>query len=144
MEAYATVEDLEKRWRTLTEEEAARAEVELEDASAFIKAQLDRYGIAIDADNPVQESNLRKVTCSVARRALAYEFGGQSFGSAGVPLNGYKQTADVFTEEFSFANPMGDTYLTAAEKSTLGIGRMRVKSVPAIRGCGDARLPCGR
>lgn len=126
MEAFATVEDLQARWRTLSESEQAQAEVELLDATAFIAGQLRKYDVEVDPSDEVQAQNLTKVTCAVVRRSMSPRLDAMS----GTPLAPYTEatvTADVFTESYKFANPMGDYYLSAAEKASLGIGRMRVR-----------------
>lgn len=125
MEAFASVDDLEARWRTLSDSERAAAEVELLDATAFIAGQLAKYRVAIDPSDEVQAQNLTSVTCAVVRRSMSPRLDSMS----GTPLAPYTEatvTADVFTESYKFANPMGDYYLNAAEKAALGIGRMRV------------------
>lgn len=126
MEAFASVEDLEARWRTLTTDEQAMAQVELLDATAYIAGQLRKYGVPIDGSDDVQSQLLTKVTCDVVRRSMSPRLDSMS----GTPMAPYTEatvTADVFTESYKFANPLGDYYLTSAEKSALGIGRMRVR-----------------
>lgn len=126
MEAFASVEDLEARWRTLTTDEQAMAQVELLDATAYIAGQLRKYDVPIDGSDEVQAQLLAKVTCDVVRRSMSPRLDSMS----GTPMAPYTEatvTADVFTESYKFANPLGDYYLTGAEKSALGIGRMRIR-----------------
>lgn len=59
--AYATVEDLEKRWRKLTPSERTTAETMLDDASVII----DTY-VKGDADFNL----LGIITCNMVRRAM--------------------------------------------------------------------------
>lgn len=126
MEAFATVQDLEARWRELSDDEAARAETQLLDATAFIQAQLDRYRVAVDATDETQARNLTAVCCSVTRRSLAQQFSGDQTGAQ---YSGQTVTAGVFSQTYTYANPTGDMYLTAAEKRLLGIGRVIVSQV---------------
>lgn len=132
MIAFATVADLELRMgRTFAADELAMVDAYLLDASAFIQSQLDKYGIAVDIADEVQAQNLKKVCCSVTKRSLAPVLrGGQSEGFGYAPLSGYMQTAGAFSEQFTYANPQGDYYLTDSEKKSLGIGRMRMRSIP--------------
>lgn len=126
MKAFATTVDLQARWRTLTEDELAMAEVELQDASAFIAGEMRRYDVAIDPSDEVQSQNIVRVTCEVVRRSMSPRLD----ASEGTPLAPFTEstiTADVFTESYKYANPLGDYYLTAADKQSLGIGRMRVR-----------------
>lgn len=126
MEAFATTEDLEARWRTLSEDEKKRAETQLLDATAYIRAQLDRFRVTIDAEDETQAQNLKAVCCSVTRRSLAQQFSGDQTGAQ---YTGQTVTAGVFSQTYTYANPTGDMYLTAAEKRLLGIGRVLVSQV---------------
>ena len=133
MEAFATIEDLALRWRTFTEDEEPMVSARLMDATAYIQSRLDSEGIAVDPENEVQAHNLKWVTCNVARRSLsptldAGQGGGNGFTQA--PLKGYMQTAGSFTEQFQFENPLGDMYLLRAEEKALGLGRMRLRTIP--------------
>ena len=134
MEAFATVEDLELRWnRTFTTEQIPVVEARLMDATAYISSRLDASGVAVNPEDEVQQLNLVRVCCDVARRSLAPmldsgQGGGNNF--AQVPLKGYMQTAGAFTEQFTFENPMGDLYLLKGEEKALGIGGMRFKTIP--------------
>lgn len=124
MDAFATIDDLTARWRELTEDEEARATEELLDATALITALLNKYRVTIDADDEVQARNLMVVTCSVVRRAMSAD---QTTSGAGAfPLSSVTETAGVFSATYSYANSLGDKFLTNAEKRLLGIGRMRV------------------
>ena len=134
MQAFATREDLAIRWnRTFTAEQVSTVDARLMDASAFISTRLNRAGLAIDPTNELQAYNLKWVCCDIARRSLAPmldagQGGGSNFTQA--PLNGYMQTAGAFTEQFQFANPMGDMYLLKTEESALGLSGMRFRTIP--------------
>lgn len=130
MEPFATVEELEARWRTFTDEEAARVEVELLDATAFIAAQMAHSRVSIDPADEYQAYNLTWVTCNVVKRSLQQEFDAPDSGF-GAPVSKYSEQADVFSASVTFANPLGDRYLTKQEKQALGIGRVRIGSVRA-------------
>lgn len=130
MESFATVEELEARWRMFTDAERERVEAELLDTTAFIRSQLRRYRVPILPEDEVQEYNLRWVTCAVAKRSLQAEFDSGEGGMGG-PVSKYSETADVFSASVTFANPLGDRYLTKQEKQALGIGRVLVGSVRA-------------
>lgn len=111
--AFATVQDLSSRWRPLSPEETIRAEVLLEDASLLIEAEYKRANIEIDLNDEFSSSARKIVCCSIVKRVLASTIDGD-----------YKQmsrTAGSFNEQFTFANPSGDMYLTAREYRMLGI-----------------------
>lgn len=123
---FATVADLEERWRPLTDTERPVAEVTLGDVTAYLMAQLGRAGVSVDPADPVQARNLTSVTCAVARRCLSQPFSGDESGGQ---YSSSTVTAGVFSQTYQYANPTGDMYLTAGERRLLGIGRMRVGSV---------------
>ncbi|MEE1273100.1 MAG: Gp19/Gp15/Gp42 family protein [Olegusella sp.] len=133
MDAFASVDELQTRWRTLTETERPRAQEALLDVTAFITSLMAKSGVAIDPDDEVQSHNLMAVTCNVARRALVSSFD-QTGNEPAAPYTEHQQIAGVFQERYVFANPLGDMYLTASEKSILGIGRQRVGTVRAAIG----------
>ena len=124
MEAYATVEDLEARWRALDPSEQARASVLLDDASAMLKRAMDASGIAVDAENDAFMQSLKAVCCSMVRRAMSTPIDGPTVSNT-------SQTAGPFSQSFTYSNPSGDLYMTSGEKRQLGIGRMRIGSIPA-------------
>ncbi len=104
--AYATVEDLQRRWRTLTQAEQAVASALLEDAAVLI----DSYG------EPKSDDAAMVVSCMVVRRAMS---------STTADLFGVSQTsmtAGSYQQQWTYANPGGDIYLTKQEKSMLGHG----------------------
>jgi len=104
--AYATVADLEARWRDLAESERAVASALLDDAAALI----DSYG------TPSSAQAALAVSCSMVRRAMnpmTAEFYGVSQAS---------MTAGSYQQQMTYANPSGDLYLTKQEKRELGFG----------------------
>lgn len=142
MEPFATIEDLEARWRTLTEDEQAQAETTLLDATAFITSEMKRSGVLVEPDDEVQHQNLVAVTCAVAKRSLLMAF---DSGNTLTGVSKYQEQADVWNASVTLANPMGDMYLTAQEKRLLGIGRLKVGSARAamrdMRGCDEEHGP---
>lgn len=113
MEAFATVEDLEQRWRPLSDDERKRAAVAIEDATAFIASQADTDRSSVGV--------LRAVCCAVAKRQMmpsAVSFGGQEME----PLKQLSYTGGPYTLSGTPVNPTGDMYLTSAEKGMLGVG----------------------
>jgi len=104
--AYATVEDLEARWRTLTESERAVASALLDDAAVLIGS----YG------EPSGAEAARAVSCLMVRRAMS-PMAGEMFGVTQASM-----TAGSYQQQQSFANPSGDLYLTRQERRMLGVG----------------------
>lgn len=133
IKAFATVPDLEKRWRVLADDEKSRAESLIEDASVMIASAMRLSGIQYDdADDDLLIASLNSVTCAVVRRAMATP--------VDIPaLTQYSQSAIGISESMSYANPSGDLYLTKQEKKLLGISGGVIGSIrPAIHdGAGE-------
>lgn len=70
MEAFATVGDLESRWRVMDPSEKKRAEVLLVDAAAMIAAEMERFGIAVEDKDEKQARNLVRVSCDMVLRVM--------------------------------------------------------------------------
>lgn len=116
--AYATVTDLEGRWRPLSDAEKARAGVLLTDAAIEIDVRAP-----LDAEPTAAETAVRLVvSCRMVKRAMA-----STVGDA--PVTQAAQTAGPFTMSQTYANPMGDLYLTKADLRLLGVGRQRAFTV---------------
>lgn len=114
---YATVEDLEARWRTLTADERDRAAVLLEDAAVRLDATCP-----IGDDHSAQDLNARKiVSCEMVKRAMAV--------AGGIGVTSVQTGAGPYQETTQFANPTGDLYLTKADKRLLGCGTQKAFTV---------------
>lgn len=122
MEAFATIEELESRWRSLKDTEKDRAETLLLDASVKIVSMCKQHGVTIDEEDEVQAHSLVSISCEMVKRAML-----ASVDMA--PTTNYSQAAGGYSESFTYANPTGDLYLTSAEKRELGISRQRMFSV---------------
>lgn len=114
--AFATVEDLDARWRPLSMDEAARAEVLLGDASAQLRAAMRGR---VDPDDPVQARALEMTCCNMVRRAM-------SGGADAAGISSVSQGAGGFTASVTYANPNGDMFISASERRALGIGGARM------------------
>lgn len=132
MEPFAEPSDLEERWRPLSASERGRAEVLLGDASALLSAEFRAMGRGIGPGDSSLASNLRAVCCSMVRRVMANDVDGD-YTQASV-------TAGSFSQQYTFANPAGDMYLTAQERRLLGIPkrRMRIGFLGPFSGASDA------
>lgn len=111
--AFATIEDLSKRWRPLQPSEEERAKTLLQDAAVFLQAEFKRAGVKIDPEDKLQASALKMVSCSIVRRIMASNLDGN--------YSQVSRTAGSFNEQYTIANPSGDMYLTAREYAVLGI-----------------------
>ena len=111
-ETFATLEDLEGRWRPLSLPERKRAALLLEDAETLIKDECPRWHTA-------SEATLRRIACKIAQRALNTPFG--EYAGA---IQQTSTTAGPYSQQMSYANPQGDMYLTKSEKRALGGGAL--------------------
>ena len=108
--AYATVSDIESRWRALNEAEQTRASVLIDDASAMLTALVN-----VDSDDQEQAQLLKQVCCSMVIRAMSATEA-DAFGASQMSM-----TAGPYSQSWSYSNPTGDMYLTKLEKRLLGI-----------------------
>lgn len=118
--AFATVEDLEARWKPLTEEQEEVAEALLDDASALVSSQ-----VQVDPDDDAQAALLKYVVCAMVKRAMTPS------DSGAVGITQGSMSADIYSQSWTYSNPSGDLYLSATEKKALGIGAGFMGSIPA-------------
>lgn len=108
--AYATYEDVEARWRTLTADEQERATMLLEDAATILD------GVAvIDAADMQQAAALKLVSCNMVIRSMV------ASASSAFGVDELQATMGPFGQTAHFANPSGDMYLTKLDKRLLGV-----------------------
>lgn len=107
--AYATVEDIEERWRELSDEEKDRAKVLLDDAAVILDAELAARGLSSKG----RTDKLRYVSYQMVRRAMGSAMDGD--------YASISRTAGSFTEQVTPSNPSGDMYLTKNERRLLGV-----------------------
>lgn len=103
---FATVEDLERRWHTLTTSERDKAQTLLEDATQLIKDECPRWESA-------SAQTRKAVCCAIVIRKMTVD-------DTHLGVTNSQQTVGNFSESFTYSNPMGDLYLTKAEKRRLG------------------------
>ena len=113
MEAFATVNDVEDRWRVMDPSERKRAEVLLSDAAARIMSELKPAGIVIDGYDKLQNANLVRISCDMVMRVMEPNSPQEAWGVGSVTPK------------------PGAVYLTKQEKLSLGIGRGRISFASA-------------
>lgn len=124
MVAFATVDDLEARWRPLSSAEQERAEVLLDDAAVYLSAL-----VTVDDSDQEQADVLKVVSCSMVQRVMSSDV--DTFGVSQASM-----TAGSYTQSMTFANPSGDFYLTAMEKKLLGIASSKLGTIrPKVGWC---------
>ena len=123
--AYATIDDLERRWRPLTADESDKAQALLDDAAYMLDATLSAAGI-----QDVEDGALVAVSCNMVKRVMLPAESGMYGVSQGTV------SADIYSQSMTFANPSGDMYITAIERRMLGITGGYIGSIPAkVGGC---------
>lgn len=127
--AYADVSDIEARWRTLTDEETARAATLLEDASTMLSSL-----VTVDDGDQQQAAALCMVSCNMVIRVMSAGTAA-TFGATGGSMTG-----GPYSQSWTYEAPTGDMYLTKSEKALLGVSSMIVGSIPPKRrhGCRHA------
>lgn len=112
MTSFATSTDLASRWKELSTEESARAEVLLGDASVWLRAWFPDLDARV-ASGTLDSTIPVMVVCSMVKRAM--------LDSDGMSAEQSQQTAGPFTDSLqrSFSNPDGNLYLTSREEQLL-------------------------
>ena len=118
--AFATIADLEARWRDLSDAEEARASVLLDDAAAYLQSLVE-----VDPDDEVQAANLKMVSCNMVKRAMS------SAASDAFGVTNATATMGPFSQQVAYANPSGDMYVSKSERAILGIGTATIGSIRA-------------
>lgn len=118
--AYATVSDLEARWRPLTETETTRAGTLLDDAAVRIDVVRPLPEVHTQADLDARKI----VSCEMVKRAMMSPTG-DGFG-----VTRTSESVGPFQRSLDFSNPTGDLYLTKADKILLGGGNQRAFTIP--------------
>ena len=116
MEAFATVEELEARWRMLDDDEKGVASALLDDATAFLHAEFARLGRTIDENDDLLMANLKRVCCSITSRTFPTDQDG---------ITQFSVTTGPFTRSQTITNPSRDMFLTKQERVTLGLPMKR-------------------
>lgn len=127
MDAYATLEDLQSRWRPLSADEQQRATTLLSDAAVKIALACKQSGVAIDAADSLQSEALKAINCEMVKRAMLSPIDMP-------PMSSFAQTAGSYSESQTYVNPTGDLYMTLGEKKMLGIGTQKMGSIPPLIG----------
>lgn len=110
-EVYATVDDLVAAWRPLSDAEWARAEKLLEYASNRVRVKVPGIDAALVAGT-IDALTVEEIVVTAVKRAMV---GGDREG-----VTQTSEGAGPFSRGESYANPMGNLYLTDQETRDLG------------------------
>lgn len=108
--AYANVQDLQNRWRTLEPDELVTARTLLDDAATIIDTVA-----SVDPEDELQAAAALIVSCNMVRRAMSAG-ASDSYG-----VSQMDWTMGPFGRTEHFSNPDGDMYLTSKELGWLGV-----------------------
>lgn len=131
-EPFATVADLQARWRPLSDQERQRAEVLIGDVTDLIMATCPRWDKAT-------ELTRRRITCAVVKRAMQGDLGMGSSNLGAYPeprgtLSAESHTTGPYSDNYTYHNPDGDLFLKAKEIQALGGARTRAHEVDLLSG----------
>ncbi len=116
---YATINDIEQRWRRLTTEEQSRASVLLEDASTMLTVSFSNSKKDI---TKVDASLLKLVCCNMVSRVL----------DAGTDTGLYSaktESAGVYSQTYTYATTGNGLYITRKERALLGLSKLVITSI---------------
>jgi hypothetical protein len=106
---FASSQDVADRWRPLTSAEATVADTLVADASALIRARFPGIDAQV-ASGGVDAQVLTAITANMVKRALI------------APADGITQQSEAmgpYSQSQTFANPLGNVFLTAAEMTLI-------------------------
>lgn len=120
-EAFATPDELRRKWRTMPDFDDETLAEELLDASQYI---VDVCPTAMSA----AKATRRRVVIGVVKRGLKAE------DSTLDGLESSQMGAGPYQETLKPLNPHGDYYLTRQERKALGCGRQKAASIDLLAG----------
>lgn len=120
---WASITDLEARWRPLTEAEKTKAQSLIVDAMSLIKDECPTWEAA-------SVESRRRVVCQMVRRAMQSALGDDT----AVGVSQASMTAGPYTQAVTFANPGGDLYMTKAERRAIRGSRRRAFEADLLAG----------
>lgn len=127
--AFATTAELAKFWRTLTDDEQARAAYLLELASDNLRQIAMNNNKNLDdmlAAGKVIRNTLKQIVMESVKRAMLTP-------QNQPPVNQMSQTAGPYSESFVFSNPAGDIWFKDSEMKLLKLKGQRFTSVSTSR-----------
>lgn len=106
---FAVPDDVAARWRPLTPNEAFVAETLVADASALIRARFPGIDSQVTS-GAIDPDVLTLVVAGMVKRALVSPSDGVASAT---------QTAGPYSQGQTFANPLGNVFLTAADMTLI-------------------------
>ena len=115
MYTYATIDDLQKRYHVLSDDEKTRATALIEDVTAFLVTEFKRNRINPDPatwDECFTQA-VKSVVCAMVKRAIV--------ASDTADISSESASVGAYSQSFTYANPTGDIYMKENERRLLGI-----------------------
>lgn len=124
MEPFATAVDVAERWRDLSSDEVARADVLASDASYRIRRRFPAVDARIQVGT-LDRMEVAAIVAAMVKRAMIA-------GTEG-PVESQQDVAGPFQRNVRYANPMGEMYLTEDEAALLSSATGAGQHVRSVR-----------
>lgn len=122
MSNFATIEDINTLWRSLTQEETTRADALLPIVSDSLRMEALKVGKDLDAmldDNPYLVTVAKSVTVDVVARTLMTSTNSE-------PMTQMSQSALGYSVSGSYLIPGGGLFIKKSELARLGLRKQRI------------------
>lgn len=122
MAAFATLDDLEKLWRPLRNDEKERAAELLILVSDSLRIEADKVGMDLDLklqQKPFLVSVAKSVTVDVVARTLMTSTDAE-------PMSQVSQTAGPYSISGTYLVPGGGLFIKKSELARLGLRRQKI------------------
>ena len=121
MEAFATIEDIQKLWRPLTPPETERADALLPVVSDTLREEAKRVGKDLDemvAENPAYANVVKSVVVDIIARTLLTS-------TEDEPMTQVSQSALGYSWSGTYLVPGGGLFIKKSELARLGLRKQR-------------------
>lgn len=125
MENYATIEDVTQLWRTMSQDEEARAEALLPIVSDALRIEADKVGKDLDAmleNNEALQNVAKSVTVDIVARVLMTSTNRE-------PTTQYSESALGYSVSGTYLVPGGGLFIKKSELARLGLKKQRLRMV---------------
>lgn len=122
MTNFATLEDIEKLWRSMSDAEKQRAEALLPIVSASLRMEADKVGKNLDRmveEKPDLSTVAKSVTVDIVARTLMTSTDQE-------PMTQMSQSAGGYSASGTFLIPGGGLFIKRSELARLGLRRQRI------------------
>lgn len=115
--SYVTVNDLISRWRTLTNDEIAKANIFIADTESALHVYANRR--SIDLGEKLTDANylqlFKATVCDVVKREMC------TASDDGPAMSQYSHSVNGYTTQGTFLTPGGGLFIKNAELKSLGL-----------------------